>query len=154
MQSVPINVLKKSTFTCMHKALHTAARARGSQLKLGAGQLQRKKKTWGLFFHLWNKGCVALSIPCFHSTAVCSWFARAPHSTLQSLNCCVREHLLQVFVWKSISRSSVWKPKAIMLRSFWIFRYQLLPWRKAESISVLHTSVLCEIWSFRQFFWS
>jgi hypothetical protein len=49
MQSVPINVLKKSTFTCMHKALHTAARARGSQLKLGAGQLQRKKKREGFF---------------------------------------------------------------------------------------------------------
>ncbi len=41
-----------------------------------------------------------------------------------------------------------------LLRSFWIFRYQLLPWRKAESVSVLHTSVLSEIWSFSQFFWS
>jgi hypothetical protein len=33
MQSVPINVLKKSTFTCMHKAPHTAARARVAKVK-------------------------------------------------------------------------------------------------------------------------
>jgi hypothetical protein len=79
---------------------------------LGAGQLQVKKNARA-FFPSIKKGCAALSIPCFHSTAVCLCFARGPHSTLQSLNCCVREHLLQVFVWKSISRSSVWKPKAI-----------------------------------------
>jgi hypothetical protein len=33
MQSVPINVLKNSTFTSMHKAPHTAARARVAKVK-------------------------------------------------------------------------------------------------------------------------
>jgi hypothetical protein len=40
-----------------------------------------------------------------------------------------------------------------LLRSFWISRYLLLPQRKAESVSVLHTSVLYEIRSFRETSW-
>jgi hypothetical protein len=39
-----------------------------------------------------------------------------------------------------------------LLRSFWVLRYLLLPQRKAESVSVLHTLVLYEIRSFRQVF--
>jgi hypothetical protein len=59
MQSVPINVLKKSTFTCMHKALHTAARARGSQVKfvhvIRCWATTGKKKREG-FFSIYKKG--------------------------------------------------------------------------------------------------
>jgi hypothetical protein len=40
-----------------------------------------------------------------------------------------------------------------LLRSFWILRYLLLPQRKAESVSVLHTSVLYEIRSFGETSW-
>jgi hypothetical protein len=40
-----------------------------------------------------------------------------------------------------------------LLRSFRISRYLLLPQRKAESVSVLHTSVLYEIRSFRETSW-
>jgi hypothetical protein len=40
-----------------------------------------------------------------------------------------------------------------LLRSFWISRYLLLPQRKAESVSVLHTSVLYKIRSFRETSW-
>jgi hypothetical protein len=40
-----------------------------------------------------------------------------------------------------------------LLRSFWISRYLLLPQRKAESVSVLHTSVLYEIRNFRETSW-
>jgi len=39
-----------------------------------------------------------------------------------------------------------------LLRSFCILRYLLLPQRKVESLSVLHTLVLCEIWSFGHVF--
>ncbi len=56
MQSVPINVLKNSTFTCMHKALHTAARARVAKVKfvdvIRCWATTGKKNTSGLFLHL------------------------------------------------------------------------------------------------------
>jgi hypothetical protein len=86
MQSVPINVLKKSTFTCMHKALHTAARARGSQLKLGAGQLQRKKKREGFFSIYKTKAALlCLSHAFIQLQSVCaSLELHTPHSRVST----------------------------------------------------------------------
>ncbi len=73
MRSGPIDVLKKSAFTCTRPPiLLPRPRFCNSNLctLLGAGQRHQKTR----------EGCAALSIPCFHSTAVCLCSARAPHS--------------------------------------------------------------------------
>jgi hypothetical protein len=65
MQSVTINVLKNSTFTCMHNALPTAAQARRSQVKfvhlIRCWQLQEKKTREG-FFSVYERRAVLLCL--------------------------------------------------------------------------------------------
>ncbi len=71
---------------------------------------------------------------------------------------CVRELrrsnelLLQIKCLEAQGRQQTPRTVHALLRSFWILRYLLLPQRKAESVSVLHTLVLYEIRSFRQVF--
>ncbi|KAH9569365.1 hypothetical protein CY35_03G129300 [Sphagnum magellanicum] len=70
----------------MHKALHTAARARGSQLKLGAGQLQRKKKREGFFSIYKTKAALfCLSHAFIQLQSVCaSLELHTPHSRVST----------------------------------------------------------------------
>ncbi|KAH9569366.1 hypothetical protein CY35_03G129300 [Sphagnum magellanicum] len=97
----------------MHKALHTAARARGSQLKLGAGQLQRKKKREGFFSIYKTKAALfCLSHAFIQLQSVCaSLELHTPHSRVSTV-----VYVSWGGVTNSISRSSVWKPKAVSRR--------------------------------------
>ncbi len=58
----------------------------------------------------------------------------------------------EIQCWEAQGRQQTPRKVHALLRSFCTLRYLLLPQRKAESVSVLHPSVLCEIWSFRQVF--
>jgi len=93
------------------------------------------------------KFCEANRILRSKCNLVCTWY-----------QVCVRELRRSDEVHQQIkcleAQSHQQTPRNVhaLLRSFWIFRYQLLPQMKAASVCVLQTLVLCQIWSFRRFF--